>query len=461
MGPAKNTMNNFKISTEVAENLVSNIAPFVSKTNKVALNIGVKDLGNGIACQAIIVNGGQMAEIGFNATVSSSVKLPESGVWLHFNVVAHELVSTLSALTAFQADIAVSVSTTNVVFKVGQNAIIPLSQVSDESMEPLLDKGAGRRLCNITFSKDFIPTLIRGSYIADSASDPSSLKDRAVFILKNSFCYVYSTNGISVSKSWCSVDASVDNVQAAVLYLKDKAKQLDGDSQKALMAKMAPLAKDPVGVVNLAKEEGFKENSKTMFSLTASTCQIISKLFSSVEKINCIVTENNICLLSGNVLATFSLAGTCASIYESIVDGWESSQWNAKVVVDKDALLRSLNLLKLGDKDSIETKLSFDNAGFAGSKNDAVVHTAALSVEGDMDALELYIDVNLLMTAVSKLHSGNVILRFVTGDNRMPVSISSGDLSEKVSNYIYLMTIKRKPQDTSSDEAENSASADK
>lgn len=437
-------MNMVTINTEVAANLCSKLSIFRNDTNKIRFQIGIKNVGNGLASKAIIVNGGCMAEIGFKTSLpKEEIEIPENGAWMSFILSASDFCSYLSALNAYNADITISYDGTIVELSIGDNVKVPLNTVNAEAAEPMLQHDFSAALVKIKADKNFLPALSKSGFLATPGTDSRGIVDRVVLRLKDGICYSYSTDSFSVAKAWSSVQLAYNEPQRALLFLREKGSGLDKQGQQALMAQMKPFQNDPAGLVELAKKEGFKTEEAISLALPATAFNAVQKLFSGTETLYLIVTPNNLHIQGDNLQTTFSLAGSVSSFYENAIDQWEKSKWNAKAVVDRDAFLKSLQLLKLGEKNT-PFHLFFDKNSLAVSKGGTVVHSAVTGTEGDVKSINISLSVDKVITCISKLCPGNIIIRVMTDKKRetMPISVSNGDLTENVSSYAYIMTVR-------------------
>ncbi|MCR5719433.1 MAG: hypothetical protein K6F84_02610 [Lachnospiraceae bacterium] len=434
-----------KITNEVANNLVSNVNPFANKTNKIRVNIGIKELEDGLASKLTIVDTGRMVDVGFKATISGKVS-DEEPKTASFNLKASQFVQTISALKEYNSDIVWDISEKIVNFKVGKEAVIPLSVVSDEDCEPLLKTDFDCTLCKMKFGKDFFITLNRGGYIATPGADPKGITDRVAIVLKDEKAYIYSCDGTAASKAWCPIKLEKNTTFSALTYLRDKGNALSDADKKTLMEKIQLVSNDTEALIALAKEEGYDPTKSISFALAGASTGIIGKLFSEADVVSAILTPQNLLLQANNILATFALAGECPAIYESIIDKWDQLPYSSKVVVDRDDFLRSINLLKLDDSEG-GINFFFKTGSLSGKKGGTVVNTKVSANEGDVDKINTCLSGDKLSSAITKLSGGNCLIRICVENPSTPVSISSGDLSENISNIIYILTISNRNEE--------------
>ena len=437
-------MSRVTLKSEVANSLCQSLSVFRGDTNKVRLLIGISKMGDGLASKAIIVNGGCMAEIGFKTSLPDEEIVIEQGKpYMSFILSASDFCSYLSALNSYGADIDINYDGTTVRLSIGESVNVPLSTVSPENADPLLQQDYNAALIKVEADKTFLPSLAKGGFLCSPGTDARNLSDRVALIFEKGKCYSYSTDIICIAKSWCDVKVASNGPARAVNFLREKGSLLDKEGQKVLMEKMKPLQNDPAGLLALATEEGFSEEDSVSVGLTAAAFSAMQKIFGGFEKLLLIVTPNNLHVQGGNVLATFALAGAVSSIYQKAVSDWEKVSWGAKVVVDRDAFLRSLQLLKLGEK-TVPFKMTYDNNGLAVSKGGTVVHSAVTATEGEPASIDVSLSVDKIIMCVSKLCAGNIIIRTMTDERKasLPISISNGDLEEKVSSYAYIVSVK-------------------
>lgn len=424
-----------KLTNEVSVNLVSSLSAFKSDANKIRFNIGIKPLGNNwLASKAIIVNGGCMAEIKFAVIAQdSNLNIPEGSVLMSFILSASEFCSYLSALNSYNADITITLNGSIVELSIGDNVKVPLNTVAEEQAEPMLMKDYNEALIRIQADKDFIPTLSKGGFLVSPKTNLRYVTDRVILRFADKDCFIYSSDCYSVSKAWCPCIILKNDPQRALHFLREKGKEPDKLDKEEL--------------VELAKKEGFDNSTPVSIGIPAAAFNTIQKIFSGFEKLYLIVTPKYLHINGGNIVATFSLAGDIPNVYKETVDCWEKTKWSAKAVTDRDAFLRSLQLLKLGDK-TVPFKLNYDSNGLSLSQNGTVIHTTVTATEGDIASADIALIVERVCESVSKLSAGNIVIRMMTGEqkNSLPISISNGDLSETVTSYAYILTVYEKKQ---------------
>lgn len=436
-------MSKVTIKPEVVSNLYKTLSVFRNNANKIRFLIGINKLGDGLASKAIIVNGGSMAEIGFKTSLpEEEISIEQGKPWASFILSASDVCSHFSVLESYGADIEVSFNGAFVTFSIGDTVNISLNTVSLETAEPLLPHDYDSSLVHVEANSTFLSSLIRGGFLADTEPDFRHVLDRIALKFVDGKCYSYSTNGTCIAKSWCNVNMRLNTLECANAFLNEKEATLDENGKQALRNKMESLKGDSSGILTFAKTEGFDENNRVMVSLPIPALTAMQKLFGNEEKLSLIVTHNYIHIQSRNMLTTFALAGETTSLYERAVDEWENNAWSSKIVVDKEALLRNLNLLKLGG-DKIPVKLSYDSVGFSLSKENAIVHNTTIASQGELNELSIHLRIDNIIACVSKLSAGNIIIRFVSGSSaaKVPISISNGDLTENVSCYMYIIPV--------------------
>jgi len=544
-------MKEIRINVEVAKHLVSNISVLKSTENAVRFTIGLQNLGNGLAAQAIVVNGGQMANIGFATSLPEDKKALESLPYLTFAVKAEEFCNVVSVLCDYNSDLTLSCDGKRIFLSVGSQVSIPMGLVSPEACEPLLnaDQLAGFKDARVKFTlkgDDFRNVFQRGVRFSSAQIDMYSLTDRVAVRMENGKCFLYSTDGHGIGKSWTDVNivgATEVNTGvnqggngqharycAATCFLMGKGYSLDQEGQKELMLNMRKYQQDETGMIAYAKEHGFnipdwspvmadaicylydgrselpqaeqmqvlgqvaknlsneealiafakekgfvqkerepepvsdkQECTNVSFALPYTAVAALQKYIDKAENVGFIVTENYLHLSNGlGVKATFSLAGEVPSVYSTTVDPWENATWSAKAVIDKDELGRALGVLRL-DTENTPVSMKADENGLVLTKGGNEVHLPLVAKEGNLYDLDSYLGLKYLQLALSTLSSGNVVLRFVTGDAgaRMPISISNGSLEEDcICSYCYIIPSK-KPVEEPAEEETSVSEADK
>ena len=89
MGAASvKNMKNIVLTNEVAQVILNKIEAIKSDKNRLQLKIGLKSLGDGLACQTVLVNGGMMVEIGFKTADIPADYVEGSGSYFTVNVSA-------------------------------------------------------------------------------------------------------------------------------------------------------------------------------------------------------------------------------------------------------------------------------------------------------------------------------------------------------------------------------------
>lgn len=445
-------MKTITIKTEVAENLLTNLSALKGKQNHVRFCIGKKKLEDGLASQAVIVNGGQMAEIGFKTSFpKENVEIPENESFMSFNLLASEFCDYMSVLKTYNSDISISYDGKTVRLSIGEQVSIPLNTIPDSNLEPLLVQDFQSALAQVKVkADDFIQLLRKGCFaVGSNELDTRAILDRWVLKLSDGKCFAYSTDSHTIAKSWCASENRFNDAQRALYYLKMKGSTYSKEEQDTLMARMKELQKNPQGMIELAIEKGFVKEDDLMISLPGNSVSILQKLYSNAESLLIMITPNNIHIQGGNVLSTMSLAGAVSPMYKSTVDKWEDNKWDARVVVDKEDFVRALSVLKLSG-DNTPFKIEIANNQLSTSKDGNVINTVIIAQEVAVDGIEAYLSVTKVLNILSRLSNGNIILRLkdLSEGTGCPVSISNGDLEEKtLDSYSYVFQVSMAEQE--------------
>jgi len=446
-------MKKIVIKNEVAANLLSNLSAYRSKQNGIRFTIGMKSLGDGLASQVTIVNKGQMADIGFKTELPEDMsEFIEGTPYMLFNLKADDFCNYLGVMLDYKADISFEYDEKQLVLAVGEQVKIPLALIPDDNMEPLLARDHNNGLVRIEIkTEDFMMLLKKGGFLSKPDADSRMITDRVAFKFSGNRCAVYSSDSYSVAKAWCNADITYADAQRALYYLRVKGSGLSKEAQVEMMTEMKKYQTDPVGMIAYARQLGYVSDADFFISLPSASVLTLQKIFATVETLQIVITPDNFHVCAGNVLSIFALAGEVSKMYENTVDKWESAEWNAKVVTDKENLSRALNILKLGNT-KIPFHLAMGGNGIAVSKEGNEIHTTALATDGNIGGIDSYFSVDRVLDALSKLSNGNLILRFVTDNANHPLSISNGSLNEEnINSYAYILPVNM-PSETATDE---------
>lgn len=468
MWGSNNTMKkSFKMSNDQATALVGALSVFRTANNSIRFSIGVKDLGDSLGCFAVIVNGGCMERVGFSVAKPKEFDIPANGAWTEFILSASDFCSKMSILLNYNADIAFSYDETVVEVSVGQNAKVPMKSIDAEHAEPLLNMDFNNAIAMVKADKSFLSTLTKGGYWAKSEDDPRGVLDRVALKFADDTCTVFSTDQYGIAKACSSVKIEVNEVVRATDYLKNFKGTLDAEELAEFQKKVSALeeAKDNDGIIALAKENDYSSECPIVVGLPANAYNLLTKIYKGAADFSIAITPNNLHVISTstNILSTFALAGSVASIYERTIDKWNTDMWSVKAVVDKDAFLTSMSMLKLGS-DTVPFKLTFDKRGMVLSKEGSIMHVALVSSEEDPMNVSVSLDVAHVMNSVSKLDAGNIAVYLVENNPMLPVAFSND--VDSIDAFAYVMPRKSADEkaednqgqdDSSSNEAEATA----
>ncbi len=458
-------MKTITITTEIAENLLTNLSALKGKQNHVRFSIGKKQLKDGLASQAVIVNGNQMAEIGFKTSFpKEKVEIAENEPFMSFNLLASDFCDYMSVLKTYNSDISISYNGKTVTLSIGDQVSIPLNTIPDSNMEPLLVQDFKNALAQIEVeADDFIQLLRKGCFaVGSNELDSRAILDRWVLKLSDAKCFAYSTDSHTIAKSWCASVNRFNDAQRALYYLKTKGGTYSKNEQETLMNRMKGLQTDPQGMIDLAIEKGFVKEDDLMVSLPGNTVPILQKLYNNAGRLLIMVTPNNFHIQGGNVLSTMSLAGTVSPMYKSTVDKWEDTAWDARVVVDKEEFVRALNILKLsGDNTPFQIEIS--NNQLSTSKDGNIINTVIIAQDVVPDTIHAYLSVSKVLNILSRMSNGNIILRLkdLSEDSTCPISISNGDLEEQtLDSYSYVFQVSMPEPEADTGECEGTETSE-
>lgn len=456
------------IKNEVLESIVAKVSTMKSSLNKVRFQLGVKADGDGLASIATIVQGGCMAEIGFKTSLpkGEEVEIPQGEVWAKFVVGAETFASYVGGLLEYKSDVTLTIeSDSSVLFSVGNSIKVTVKTVDESSAEPKLQKDYKDAKCKILADGTFLTGLSKAGYTASDNSVKSGLTDRVFLQFENNVCKAYSTSGKAVAKALLPVKMEASNIAAATSdtavdiavlgnFFKSYAATLETEKQKELFAEVSAIKNDPTALLAKAKELGFGTIGLSFpMSLTVANYNLLRKLFAGAEKLQMILTDKNLHVSCGYIKAVFALAGETTSTFLNTIDSWEKNEWVTKVVVDKDALLRNLNLLKLGESAPVRYRIT--KSGLRFEKGDVEAHTAITDKTGEEKAMTGAFDIALFKAAIDNLSAGNVVIRYL--NERTPLSITNGDLTEsniRAYHYVIGVNTKSPDKDTAAPEAE-------
>ena len=138
MGAASvKNMKNIVLTNEVAQVILNKIEAIKSDKNRLQLKIGLKSLGDGLACQTVLVNGGMMVEIGFKTADIPADYVEGSGSYFTVNVSANHFISYMKALLPFNANITLGYDENSTLYmQVDGSARVSIP--TTEEMDPLL-----------------------------------------------------------------------------------------------------------------------------------------------------------------------------------------------------------------------------------------------------------------------------------------------------------------------------------
>lgn len=476
----------YTIKNDVAKELCEKLSLLKTAVNSVKLLFGISDHKDFIANKAVIVNGGIMEEITF-----TSSRPKKDGELEQETVVvsAASFTSYLSALIGYNSDISVDVSNKVLTLAVGTQVKIPLPVKEEKEMDILLPQDLSSCVAKVAISPSALQSLLHvGSSFSKPGVDDQGLHDRVVVRIDSSnMLYAYSTDLTSIAKAWCAAPVELNDGGRALLFLKSKGAELDDAGMEELLKKMNE-AKDPgtpeealaflkdkcekmdeagrerfilkmnaardsenpqqallslasaERLIELASVEGMPEDHS--ISIPASCINIIlSILKGQEENASLRICENYLYMKAENIMATFALASGVPSIYKASIDGWETSESVLKVTFDKEAFIRALSVLKLGEA-SVPVSVTADSKQLVISKNKDTVNVPFSASEGELDKVAVNFATEKLLNAVSRLDNGNCTLKLFSG--KIAPCFSNGDLEGNgAKSYLYVFPVKK------------------
>lgn len=444
-------MKNIVLTNETAQFILNKVEAFKNDKNRLQLKIGIKSLGDGLACQTVLVNGGMMTEISFKTADIPTDYVEGSASYFTVNVSANHFISYIKAFLAFNANITIEYDEKSTIYmQVGASARISIS--TTDEMDALLPCDHRSAFAMIKLeTKKFLAALRVGAFVASSAPDSRGITDRVVLKFSPTEAVVYSTDSFIMTKAWCDTVAQFNKPNRCVAFLNRKLECLKEADKSALIEKIKKVMTDPQATVKLAEDEGFKDEPLTI-ALPATSIAVFKTIFGGTENLNIMITPDHMIVNSGNVLATFSLAGSASEIYTKSVDPWQNTSWTGQAMVDKEALSNALAVVALsasqvcGKKGAVPFLSTFRKGKMI--LTDRLNNKVTLPVvnsTGDLSKVNIYLDVEKVLAVLGKLSNGNVVFRsFVSpdGKSQFPVSFSNGDIEGNgITSYTYVLPV--------------------
>lgn len=460
-------MKNIVLTNETAQVILGKVDAFRGDKNKLQLKTGIRNMGDGLASQVTLVNGGMMAEIGFKTANVPDDYVAGSESYFTVNVNAGSFISYLKALLPFNANILIGYDEQSTLYmQVGSSARVSIPTF--EEMDALLpcDQSLADSIFKLE-TKKFMNALRIGSFTASAAADSRGITDRVVLRFTPEQTVVYSTDCMIMNKAWSEIAAQRNCPKPCLDFLNSKLEHLAESDKNDFQKKFEAAKADPQQLVGFAESQGYQPACPWNIALPAASVAVLKTLFGNTESLNILITPNHMVLNSGNVRATFSLAGKASEVYEKTVDPWEKTTWTGQAVVDKEELANSLAVVALsasqlgGKKASVAFHTSFQQGKMI--LTDRLNNKVALPLvhsTGDLSKVSIYLDVEKVLNVLGKLANGNVVLRyFVSSNGRMyPVSISNGDVEGKGTiSYTYILPVNIKKEEEEKKKEETNA----
>ena len=464
-------MKKITLSNETLANLVSKLGVFATSDNKVRFLIGIKDSGNGLYCQATIVNGGAMMKVAFKSNPpKTKVELEDGKPYMEFACKASDFNTMAQAILGNKADVTLTDGDGKVILSCLSGTKVPVGKVASETLEPLLPEDSEGSLAAFK-GAGVAEALARGGFAAslDGATDVSAC-------IEGGRLEVISLSKFACARYGCPVEVQLKAAAQAKpagdadegtldeetlmgskrFLIAQVGKIADEAEQQTFRGRVAAVANDPVAVVKLAKEYGYKpETAGTetsvsaapiRFYLTGACLKLLTRIFSDCENAIYMVTPKTILVQGNNMRTTFALSTENPNLWKTM-DRVEASERSIKVVSDRDALRSALQLMKLGDTLSsgsvkMPFKVSASAKGllFQKEREDIQSLVAIIESAGNLEGFTRYYGSATFGDALSSMKAGNVLLAF-SDDPRTPVAISNGTVENGGEGRVLLMPV--------------------
>ena len=462
-------MKKVNIGYETLADIVAKLGVLAGADNKIRFAIGLKDTGNGLACWATIVNGGAMMKAAFKTNPpKTKVELEEGKPYVEFACKAHDFITMASALLPYKADVTLTDGDGKVVLSCASGTKVPVGKVAAETLEPLLPEDYDDRIA-LFKGAAVVETLEKGGVAAtfDGGTDVSGRIDggrlEVCAVARNGFsrygCGVAVERKTEAEKA---PEAQAEEITEASEETLTEAKRFlvahmgtltDEAQQQAFRGKVAEVVNDPVALLKVAAEAGWKnpaakaEEPKaeepaapSMFYLTVASWRLLTKLFAGCEDATYLLTPKSLHVSGKKVRATFALANESKNVW-GMLDRIDRNERTIKIVCDRDAIRSTMSVMKLGDPKKA-FKLSASAKGLLFDKVEEGIQSLVpiLSSAGSLEGFSRFFSSTLFGDCVGILKAGNVLLSF-TDDGRFPISLSNGSVEEMGPGYVGLMPV--------------------
>ena len=460
------------LTNEELQELIGSVSVLATDSNKVRFTVGPENNGQQLAGYVKIVDGGAMLQKAFITAQMKDVAslVADKQPYMAFILKAREFVTNAGALLSYKADVTITEEEGRVVFSCSNGSRVPCGKVAADAAEPLLEQDYADGIAYATGEK-IAGALIRGSVPASSDSGSCTAIIREAEGGATLDVYGLQMTGGLLAHYGCPLQlkwrdalakpadeqkADEQPAQPAVTAQKWLISWVQGqpdEVKQKVMAEVAPIANDPEKVREYAAKLGWKPevaasaapevkaaHDDLYFGLSPAACTIISRIIQPDDKnVAMVVTPKNVHIKSGKTAATFARTNPAKGPVDTVKSFIEKADAVARVVVDKGALVGSLNLMKLGDE-SKPFALKGGAKGLTLSKEQEGITSKvpALEQEGELSALSMYFSHKTFSAAIRTMKAGNVVLKYCGGE-RLPIIIGNGGLTDAQEGYVAVM----------------------
>lgn len=439
-----------KLNYEVLADVISKVGVLASSENKVRFEIGKKDTGNGLQSFAMIVNGGAMISYGFMTLAPAKpVEIPADAPYMKFILKARDFVTYAGALLPYKADVTVTEEEGRVVFGCLEGTKVPVAKVSIDAAEPLLENDVAQRTAQIK-GEAFMETIEKAGFFTQYAQSGA---DSVVVKVEDGRMDAYSAANIGGAHFKCGVEAKIIGQGSGVdakTFILTYAKSLGDDKKESFKAELAEAVNDAAKVKELAKKYGWTEPAggadatakakEVKFALNGVNWRLLAKLFGGNKNAAAAVTPKNLHVFAGALCATFALSVVNEGIL-NVFNNLDKIEKPVKMVMDKEALLGTLALMKLGDKDKpVAYKATKTGIGFEKMGAEITGRATFVASSGDLAAVKGAFNNDIVSNVVGALKAGNVLLGYA--GEQSPMFLSNGNLETEETGYFAVLGVK-------------------
>ena len=420
------------IKPEELKELTSGVKSFTTANRTLKLVFGTNNLGETIACRAVVVDDNSMLEKGF------AVEKPEDyadTVYMQFYVSSKSFLETADALLNYNGNVTIAEDDNVIHLSVGNQCSVPLKKLEEDQADVEITSNINEYIVRmIANTNGFLAALRTGSVYVEQSGKSEDKKEQekitevVVIKLLDNKLSIYSSDGHAISKKVFELAKSLYNeTPLAVAFLQTFGKGLSSKEDKKNLLNAMNEAKANNTLVDLAKEKGYESNPY-QFSLTEKTVSAILKTFSGAsENLNFVITANHLHIMGGRTRAVFTLANNIPTIYEKTVDTWGNLKYKNSVVIDKEELVKAIRILSLAG-DGVPLRFTFD-----GSTNLPVVsgehkvNIPIVKMNNNDEAAISALSPKLVSSFIATLPNGNLCISANTPKEPVKFSTSSSE----------------------------------